>query len=1235
MKGQSSVEFVSIIGIALVLAAPFVIESQDTMINLITDSEDANFQTEINELGQTVDQVAASGEKSKQSINFQVPGNIETVYSMDQALIFTQARGEQRKNFSRIFDTEINSTDIPTDQGIYQLNIEYTDGKAVITQAGPRPEDFQITNVDFDKSVEQGETFTANATVRNEGDEPGTQNIELDIFNGNPEYSDANTNQELDSGEQQLFEFEWGDTNDPGEYTFEINTFNDTYNEQFTILDEGEAFFEVDIDESESDGVVEQGEIFNANYTVQNTGDTEGTQNIAYNITKDGDEVDSNETHVMGLTLNEGEESNTKEIKWDTSGEEVGNYELNLSSANHTETFTFEIEEGTETFSISTQNEWNQGVFNGSSADRDDNSGDLGLGYPSGENSVDTDMPGHSNLVGQWRLEENHGESSDGDPVTDFSGEHVITRNIEIQEESGQQLNDYQIKVQFDSGDPIYENALSDGSDIRFEKDGKLLDHFIEEFDTENEESIVWVKVPEIPANGEVSLILKYGDGGQVKESDGEATFDFFDDFSGNSLDTDKWNKVDENGGVIEVSDGELIVSNEGGASEMGIQTNSYEISSGQVHESRSKNPEGRHNAFAGFHEVVHPYPHGTSSDKGITSYGRADEPNWEAISASDGDDTVLTSTVQNDNATSFDKHQIFYKEDNKVEVVRGGDSRSASGSGIPNTDIPLIVAADDHTTPNTAVVDWLRVREYADSEPGITVGDEEIIEYDGITQNGVDATADGTFSTDAYEFDGSGDNVQADQKQFADGDEVTMLAWVKINEDSSEKAVIFTGGGWDRKGVFFTIDEDEVRFQMGDGDGEDYTSTGTVPVGEWTLVGGKWEDGTIYHIVNDEVISATSWSEGYYSNPDFDMHIGQVFDSGGSPERFMDGKINDVMIFDSALSESEIEDLYFQGMDDTFEAYYISEDVDDFEFHDWQGIELNYSVPSDADANVTFQALDRDGNVLDKQVESLDGTEEFDLDVSNSSHGRVVLDLESSDVTESPLLEGFEVFYEEGDQAFTQEGLVGHWNAVSIEASDGDLVSTWTDQSGEENDLTTSSSSDDPVYSDNVLNGNPVLDWSGSESMSADMDPLDLPVDVFVVAKSEAGSTTVIHDGYLGTETGDITFLEDDGDGVEDWRMYADTSFNIDAPGNPDDWNLLNSVYDGGNSEWYVNGGLINQGDSGEDGTVNPFTLGSDRDEGRNVEGGIAEVMFYDRKLGSDEREDVEEYLQDKWGLN
>ncbi len=62
--------------------------------------------------------------------------------------------------------------------------------------------------------------------------------------------------------------------------------------------------------------------------------------------------------------------------------------------------------------STASQPDWNQGAFNGTSADRDDNSGELGLGYRNGT-AVDS-------LKGYWRFD--RAVSGSGGSVNDYSG---------------------------------------------------------------------------------------------------------------------------------------------------------------------------------------------------------------------------------------------------------------------------------------------------------------------------------------------------------------------------------------------------------------------------------------------------------------------------------------------------------------------------------------------------------------------------------------------------------------------------------------------------------------------------------------------------------------------------------------------------------------------------------------------------------------------------------------------
>ncbi|MHC1578042.1 MAG: DUF2341 domain-containing protein [Candidatus Methanospirareceae archaeon] len=117
------------------------------------------------------------------------------------------------------------------------------------------------------------------------------------------------------------------------------------------------------------------------------------------------------------------------------------------------------------------------------------------------------------------------------------------SKSVVVKEKSGQTLTDYQVLLNL-SGEDFPVEAKSDGSDLRFVNaggEGEELSYWLEKFDAENETSRVWVKVPEIPADGEAELKMLYGNPSVESASNGSAVFEFFDDFEGTGLDTSKW----------------------------------------------------------------------------------------------------------------------------------------------------------------------------------------------------------------------------------------------------------------------------------------------------------------------------------------------------------------------------------------------------------------------------------------------------------------------------------------------------------------------------------------------------------------------------------------------------------------------------------------------------------------------------------------------------------------------
>ena len=92
-----------------------------------------------------------------------------------------------------------------------------------------------------------------------------------------------------------------------------------------------------------------------------------------------------------------------------------------------------------------------------------------------------------------------------------------------------------------------------DYSDIRFtDLDNTLLPYWIESHDASS--AIVWVKVHTIPTTGS-QIYLYYGNPGAESLSNGYATFPFFDDFDGSSVNSTRWTSRIGTGASISIAD--------------------------------------------------------------------------------------------------------------------------------------------------------------------------------------------------------------------------------------------------------------------------------------------------------------------------------------------------------------------------------------------------------------------------------------------------------------------------------------------------------------------------------------------------------------------------------------------------------------------------------------------------------------------------------------------------------
>lgn len=253
-------------------------------------------------------------------------------------------------------------------------------------------------------------------------------------------------------------------------------------------------------------------------------------------------------------------------------------------------------------------------------------------------------------------------------------------------------LMDFQVKIVLDSSWPGWDNVREDGADIRFATaGGTVIPYWIEKWDYVGQNAVVWVKVPSIPAGG-TTIYLYYGNPSAVSESDADAVFDFFDDFNAGTLDTTKWELVED--GCI-FSDSYIGSKGDGTACEirsMKVFTsiNGYRVDVKVL----------AHSDYVRF-KFGFDNNHYTYDDKGSDYWGFVIDGNWIHF----GYDVPSGGLVGVVSLAVKDKTILF---DNAHEEGYSVPEYSTSGGRV-------FLRLGWHTS--WSHVDWVRVRKYADQE--------------------------------------------------------------------------------------------------------------------------------------------------------------------------------------------------------------------------------------------------------------------------------------------------------------------------------------------------------------------------------------------------------------------------------------------------------------------------------------------------------------------------------------
>ncbi len=284
---------------------------------------------------------------------------------------------------------------------------------------------------------------------------------------------------------------------------------------------------------------------------------------------------------------------------------------------------------------------------------------------------------------------------------------------------SGSSLTDFQVLVTLDTSTLISANKLqSTCNDIRVtDIAGKLLPYWIETGAKACNTSAtnIWVKAASVPSSGE-NLYVYYGNSAAVSNQNGNNVFEFFDDFSGSSVDTSKWSA-----GTIAATGGTQF--SESGGNLVGGNNNRY-LQTNQT--------------FTGNYISETRIYENTSPVNGFMSNGfYASAGNNFGILVHNGTTYVSNDAVGWVNIGSFAAGQ-WARDKVKVVGTAGDVSRTSessgqvtgsySNSGISGEGIRLSGRYDAYAPDQNYVAtwDWIMVRKAVTTEPTTTPGAEE-----------------------------------------------------------------------------------------------------------------------------------------------------------------------------------------------------------------------------------------------------------------------------------------------------------------------------------------------------------------------------------------------------------------------------------------------------------------------------------------------------------------------------
>ena len=385
-----------------------------------------------------------------------------------------------------------------------------------------------------------------------------------------------------------------------------------------------------------------------------------------------------------------------------------------------------------------------------------------------------------------------------------------------------------------------------------------------------------------------------------------------------------------------------------------------------------------------------------------------------------------------------------------------------------------------------------------------------------------------------------------------------------------------------------------------------------------------SWMDGSV-------LVQTNSNSVGFANSP----LLGK-----NSTGAFFTGDLAEVLVYNRALSDQERQNLelyiyqkYQTGTQPTVSTPVSS--VVSGTYGSTQTVTLNSSSNS-----IIHYTIDGTAPTLGSPI--------YNGPITLSTSGTIqAFSVEAGYITSGTLVDIIGIDPTLNDIAPT--GLQLWLRADLIPGSNGSSVSQWLDPSGNGNNVSQGTSSNQPTLITGTLNGKSVVRFNGSTkfmsgSASSNLNPSTISVIALYRLSGTSSNARLISQPFYAPST--IS-------SVASWGLFANTTaldpgFDQVVSGSyiplsSTAATLINTpclaegIFDGATSRVYLGGTLTNSysiaGALNYSGSAPNFYLGRDN-FGDWLNGDIAEIFVYNRALSDPERNDIEAYLAQKYNL-